>query len=422
VNFAGNNGASPLASLVQGTDGNLYGVTFEGGANNYGTAYKITPGGTLTTLYSFDISDGRYPSAALVQSANGRFYGTAQEGGANLSGAIFRMTASGSPMALHSFDIGDGSLPAAGLIQDANNQVFYGTAREGGAYKYGTVFGITPAGVLTTLHNFRGIDGANPDGNLIQGDDGTFYGTTENGGANCLPNGCGAIFRITPGGTLTTLHSFNRTDGALPEAGLFQAVDGNFYGTTVSGGAGNYGTVFRLTPRGVVTTLHSFDGNDGAYPFSQLIQGTDGELYGTTTTTIFRITSSGALTTLYTFDYSPNGGGPSCGLVQATDGNFYGTTLGGGTSNLGTVFSLSSGLGPFVRTLPASGKVGSTVKILGTDLTGAARVDFNGIAATFTVVSLSLITTIVPSSASAGAVQVVTPDGTLSSNVPFLVR
>jgi len=308
ASFDGANGASPLAALVQGTDGNLYGVTFEGGINSYGTVFKITPGGTLTTLHSFDTSDGGYPSAALVMAANGRFYGTSQEGGVYLSGTIFRMNAPGTPMTLHSFDIGDGDSPTAGLIQDAANEAFYGTAWEGGKYRYGTVFGITPAGVLTTLHNFRGTDGANPDGNLVQADDGTFYGITENGGANCLPSGCGAIFRITPDGRLTTLHSFNRTDGAYPEAGLLQATDGDFYGTTVSGGAGNYGTVFKITPRGVLTPLHSFDGNDGAYPYSQLIQGTDGELYGTTTTTIFRITSSGALTTLYTFDYSPNGG------------------------------------------------------------------------------------------------------------------
>jgi len=141
--------------------------------------------------------------------------------------------------------------------------------------------------------------------------------------------------------------------------------------------------------------------------------------------TVFKITPSGMLTTLYSFCLRvgcPDGSDPAQGLVQDTNGYFYGTTGGGGANNFGTVFSLSVGLGPFVKTQPASGKVGAAVKILGTNLTGATSVTFNGTAALFAVVRPSLITTTVPAGASSGKVQVITPGGTLSSNVPFRVR
>jgi uncharacterized repeat protein (TIGR03803 family) len=253
---------------------------------------------------------------------------------------------------------------------------FYGTTIRGGAYRLGTVFSITAMGMLTTLHSFDGTDGANPYGKLAQATDGSFYGTTEAGGANGRG---GTVFKITSSGVLTTLHSFDGTDGANPYAELIQGTDGKFYGTTYYGGTNHEGTVFRITPGGMLTTLHSFAGHptDGAHPTG--------------------------------------------GLIQDTDGSFYGTTNWGGAHARGTVFSLSVGLGPFVETHPTSGLVGKEVKILGTNLTGSTSVAFNGTAATFTVVSKSEITTTVPTGATTGTVQVVTPSGTLSSNVPFRV-
>src|SRR5450759_4522754 len=149
----------------------------------------------------------------------------------------------------------------------------------------------------------------------------------------------------------TVLHAFAGSDGQLPFAGLMQAGDGNFYGTTYQGGTGDAGTVFKITPAGALTTLHSFVGSDGSAPYAGLVQGTDGNFYGTTHSggtsalgTVFKITPGGTLTTLHSFAVSEGqfpyaeGEGPYAGLVQGSDGNFYGTAVSGGTSGNGTVF------------------------------------------------------------------------------------
>jgi uncharacterized repeat protein (TIGR03803 family) len=402
--FDGTDGGQPRAGLVQATNGDLYGTTGSGGVNNNaecsyfgtgcGTVFKITPSGTLTTLYSFcaqsGCTDGYYPNAGLVQATNGDLYGTTAYG-PNCPG------------------VGPGC---------------------------GTVFKITPNGALTTLYSFgsQSGGGTNPTAGLVQASNGDFYGTTLNGGAG----GNGTVFKITPSATLTTLYSFcsqsGCPDGSDPEAGLVQAANGDFYGTTRVGGTNSGGTVFRITPGGTLTTLYSFCSQsactDGSSPQSALVQATNGDLYGTTGYggngygTIFKITPSGELTTLYSLcsqSACTDGEYLVAALVQDTNGTFYGTTSSGGANGDGTVFSMSVGLGPFVETQTTSGKVGAAVKILGSDLTGATSVSFNGTAATFTVVSRYLITTTVPAGATTGKVQVVTPSGTLSSNVPFRV-
>ena len=260
-----------------------------------------------------------------------------------------------------------GALPVAGLVQ-ASDGNFYGTTTLGGSSgdcSYpdvggcGTVFKLTPSGTLTTLYSFCSqpncADGGWPDGGLVQATDGNFYGTTSRGGvsSNCpgpYVSGCGTVFKITPSGTLTTVYSFNYTDGSEPWAGLVQGTDGSFYGTTEWGGTYGHGTVFKITPDGTLTTLHSFNYADGSSPLGALVQATDGNFYGTTEEggaagpgTVFRITPSGALTTLRSFDGS-DGEYPN-GLVQASDGNFYGTTGGGGANcspyGCGTVFKIT---------------------------------------------------------------------------------
>ncbi|HVI08759.1 MAG TPA: choice-of-anchor tandem repeat GloVer-containing protein, partial [Candidatus Binatia bacterium] len=399
----------PAAPFVQGTNGGFYGTTAAGGVNDEGTVFEMTSAGTLNTLYSFcsqpGCSDGAVANAGLIQATDGNLYGTTDAGGDNNFGTIFRITPAGSLTTLYRFcsapGCSDGANPSAGLMQ-ASDGAFYGTTAVGGAYGAGTVFKITTAGTLATLASFAGANGNDPAfGSLIQGVNGNFYGTTISGGANTacgIVSGCGTVFSMTPGGQLTTIYSFcaqpNCADGTELFGGLVLGADGELYGITALGGANNYGTVFKLTKQGALKTLHSFDFSDGAYPEAALIQGTDGKFYGTTSNggahgdagTVFEITSHGELTTLYDFCAEAgctDGTGPFEGLMQATNGEFYGTTFSGGTSSnciggCGTAFSLETGLAPFVSTRPSSGRAGSRVIILGNNLSGATAVSFNG--------------------------------------------
>jgi uncharacterized repeat protein (TIGR03803 family) len=325
----------PLAGLVEATDGQFFGTTAGGGPCGVGTVFKITAAGTFTILHSFDCSDGCEPVAGLIQASDGAFYGTTSIGGMVGAGTVFRITAAGAFTTLHSFENSstEGARPLAGLIQ-ASDGDFYGTTFEGGARSGGTVYKITAAGAVTTLYSFEtgGIDGSRPEAGLIQANDGDFYGTTGSDGAGF----CGTVFKITAAGTLTTLHPFGQsTDGCSPRAGLIQASDGNLYGTTSRFGSAGAGTVFKITTSGALTTLHSFGGgiSEGTSPVAGLIQASDGNLYGTTESggaffngTIFKITGAGTLTTLYSFaPFGIRGALPVAGLIQATDGNLYGT-------------------------------------------------------------------------------------------------
>jgi len=275
--FNGTNGIAPFAPLAQGLDANLYGTTYAGGAYGNGTVFRITTAGTLKTLHSFcstsGCPDGSSPAAGLVLATTGYFYGMTQVGGANDIGSIFQIKPTGKLTTLYSFcalaNCPDGAQPVAGLIQGTDGN-FYGTAMDGGANgNDGTVFqyrDIQPSG-LTTLHSFCALpgctDGAFPEAGLVQATDGNFYGTTETSGANLR----GTVFRITPAGVLTTLYAFcaspNCADGSAPYTQLVQATaDGNFYGTTITGGTssncnGGCGTVFKITPGGTLTTLHT---------------------------------------------------------------------------------------------------------------------------------------------------------------------
>jgi uncharacterized repeat protein (TIGR03803 family) len=444
LDFNGTNGQYPEAALVQGTEGSFYGTTLQGD----GTVFSITPNGTLTTLFSFDDTDGADPYAGLVQGTDGNFYGTTAVGGG--LGSAFKITPGGILTTLYNFcqdpHCTDGNTIQAGLVEGTDGN-FYGTTEMGGGGDAceagcGTVFKLTPSGVLTTLHRFEGPDGEYPEASLIQATDGHFYGTTTFAGGN---GEGGTVFEITPGGTLTTIYNFcslpGCIDGIVPN-GLVQASNGDFYGTA-EGGANGYGEVFKLISSGALTVIYSFcplsNCTDGSQPEAGLVLGTDGNFYGpaslggeTTSNctegcgTLFKITPSGALTVLHSFDYT-DGYRPIGGLIQGTDGTFYGNTLFGGSnstceSGCGTVYSLSVGLRPFVETQPTSGVVGAAVKILGTNLSGATSVTFNGTAATFRVVSGSLITTTVPTGATTGTVQVVTPSRTLTSNTRFTVN
>jgi uncharacterized repeat protein (TIGR03803 family) len=464
ASFDGTDGSQPVASLTQGFDGNFYGTTSAGGASataycsftGCGTVFEMTPGGTLSTLYNFctanaECTDGMFSYTRLVQAADGNFYGTTDSGGTDLGGTAFKMTPGGTLATLHSFDMSEGADPGS-LVQFLGS--FYGVTKFG-ANGYGTAFKMTRAGAVTTLHNFDNTDGSHPIA-LVQGTDGNLYGLTSQGGnLACtyleLP-GCGTVFKMTPEGALTTLYSFcsqaNCTDGAGPTT-LIQGTDGSLYGTTYAGGNPTCtdlegvigcGTVFKITPAGVFTTLFTFchqtncttEGSfDGSQPRA-LLQATDGNLYGVAggggdrrcnngygCGTIFKLTVADALTTLYSFQ-GADGLQPTS-LMQATNGTFYGATVNGGAAGDGTVFSLSVGLGPFVAFTLDAGKAGQSGPILGQGLTGTTGVSVNGMPASFTIVSDTYIQATVPAGATSGYVTVTTPSGTLTSNVPFHV-
>jgi uncharacterized repeat protein (TIGR03803 family) len=362
---------------------------------------------TETNLYSFvgSPTDGANPHAGLVQGTDGYFYGTTSGGGTYGDGTVFRINPDGTYTNLYSFagSPNDGSGPTR-LVQGTDSS-FYGTTSGGGMYSNGIVFRISPNGTYTNLYSFADSpnDGNQPWAGLVQGSDGNFYGTTSGGGTY----GDGTVFRISPSGTYTNLYSFvgSPTDGSLPAAGLVQGSDGNFYGTTVLGGAGTQyapdggGTVFRISPSGTETILYSFGSSlsDAFYPYAGLLQGSDDNFYGTASDggtyangAVFRISPSGTYTNLYSFGSSLSyGWDPQAGLLQGSDGNFYGTTYFGGNTYLnsgdgvGTVFRIStSGIYTTLYSFgsqtndgarPAAGLVqGSDGNFYGTTLDGGA--------------------------------------------------
>lgn len=375
VHFSGDSGttkgASPVGRLSLGGDGNFYAMTYGGGSRGEGTAFKVTPAGELTTLVEFEhrgiTSAGATPWGELAEGADGHLYGMTSEGGTAWGGTIFKMSPAGAVTKLVDFTsngpTNKGNLPYGSLMR-ASDGHFYGCTSRGGVLGYGTVFRLTPEGVLTTLVEFSNNGTSNrgnsPRDRLVEGPDGALYGTTYAGGL-----GFGTVFQVTTGGTLTTLVEFTNTTGGSfrghsPDAGLVLATDGNFYGTTYSGGTYDRGTVFRMTPAGVLTTLVDFTNyglsNKGSRPQGGLVQGPDGSLYGVTNQggtagqtagpgTVFKMTLAGALTTLVTFvddNLDPRGRYPVGGLVLAADGSFYGqTSQGGGTSGKGTVFRVT---------------------------------------------------------------------------------
>lgn len=402
--------------VIEGSDGNFYGTTGPFGIESGGTIFELTPSGTLTTLHQFcpnmdpnlgHCLDG-YAPGGVIEGSDGNFYGTAASGGANTdrgggsTGTLYMVTPSGTFTTLYAFcarvdpsteNCLDGELPD-GVIEGSDGN-FYGTTIEGGLYAFGgarpagTVFEMTPSGVLTTLYSFCSkqdvstvtcLDGEEPAG-LTEGSDGNFYGITQIGGQFGTDTGGGTVFKVTPSGTFATLYSFcsqkdvttgNCLDGNGP-TGAIEGSDGNFYGTTSSGGAHNDGTVFKLTPSGTLTTLYSFcskgDANihdclDGVDPGAGLIEGSDGNFYGTTNAggefgvetnggTAFMITPSGAFTSLYSFcsRENPNsitdcldGAHPDAGVIEGSDRNLYGITAVGGVNGdfgAGTVFKLA---------------------------------------------------------------------------------
>jgi|GEM_PF-2555312 len=323
------------------------------------------------TVFSFDYTNGSNPNG-LVLGANGPLFGTTQFGGTNgNSGTVFSMSPDGVVTTLHCFAATEGGNPQTGLVQRQYDGDLYGTTSSGS----GAAFRVTTNGTLTTLLSLGGSDGSNPS-TLIEGSDGNFYGTTRLGAND---SGWGSVFQLTFNGRFTTLWAFADGDnGAFPQAALVEGSDRDFYGTTSEGGTNNAGTIFRITAEGALTNLYSFTGGDDGYlPLGALIQGRDGDVYGTTAYggtyntqgegygTVFKISSGGVLTTLASFA-GTNGAYPQAGLVQGADGAFYGTTSQGGAS-LGDANSLNGlGYGTVFR-IDAAGALSLLVSFNGTN-------------------------------------------------------
>jgi uncharacterized repeat protein (TIGR03803 family) len=332
------------------------------------TGTTPTEAQTLTTLYTFlGSSDGGEPAAGLVMNAHGDLYGTTSQGGKQGSGTVFEVTPQGTESVLYSFCLksgcSDGSLPLYGsLVMDSQGNL-YGTTIEGGSYKRGTVFKVTPSGAEIVLHSFpfigltselhpRPKDGESPYGGLVLDAQGNLYGATSNGGAYDQ----GMIFKVAQTGEETVLYAFaGGSDGAAPWGSLVFDGKGNLYGTTTAGGEYGQGTVFELTSTGKETVLHSFAGPpDGALPIGNLIFDAQGNLYGTTEIgspyectgygcgTVFKLAPNGTETILHNFTGGADGAFPSGGLIVDADGNYYGTAGRGGGYDHGTVFEITS--------------------------------------------------------------------------------
>jgi uncharacterized repeat protein (TIGR03803 family) len=474
-------GQGPFAELIQGADGNYYTTTSAGGTGicpggiggqtqGCGTVVKITSKGKLSVVYSFpfDAATQTAPSgtdvlAGLVQGPDGNFYGTAGYGGTQGScpltfftnlgcGTVFRLTPKGSIKLLHSFCGSNGCNPVEGAVP-IGRMIFgrdgklYGTTNSGGVangiFNSGTIFRISRSGQFETLHVFSGNagteDGANPVGGLIQASDGNFYGTTAHGGVS----GSGSIFKMTPTGSITVLHSFSSSDanGQFPQSALIEASDGNLYGTCYEGGANGVGTIFRVSKSGTFHKVYDFNlaaGNLGYDPTAGVIQASDGNLYGTTSTggatgsgAVYKVTLAGVSSPIASFDSSTNGNLPQDVLLQGSDGNFYLTAQQGGGLNShgfgdrGTIASIASKLKPLTPTVagfsPAKGKVGAKITIRGSSFVGASAVRFNGTPANFTVEGSGFIAATVPNGATSGPISVTTPAGTANSKKNFVV-
>ena len=432
-------GSAPESGLSLGTDGDLYGATLYGGNGN-GLLFKIsTTGGPPTILYTFGASEPGGAYGAPVQGKMNTFYGVTSYSRA------YSITSSGTFTWLPHATPGASYAPLI-LATDGN---FYGTTGNGGL-GYGTVFRMSSTGAIKIIYNFDSTHGATPVGPVVQGKDGNLYGTTSYGGSA----GGGVVFKLSMAGAVTVLHDFDAsstTDGFQPNGGLVAGTDGNFYGITTLGNAGSapYGTLFKITKTGAYALLHAFDSTHGAAPKSTPMQHTNGFVYGETYgggnngSGVFYSWNAAIPTFVSLVGFPANTAGQAVEILgqgltgttsvkfgtgsasfnfvsdtyitavvpaDGTTGNITVTTPGGILTSAQT-FKVIPVLSSFI---PASGPVGTTVTITGSGFIGTTRVTFGSVKATHYNVNSAgtQITATVPTGAVTGNIAVTTPGGT----------
>jgi uncharacterized repeat protein (TIGR03803 family) len=366
-NFNSSTGQFPSGTLAVDGSGTVYGTTGGGGTDGIGTVFSLTRTGTFTTLVDLDESTtGIQPAGGVMLDASGTLFGTTSRGGALAGGTVFSLTTSGTFNVLRNFGLVNGATPTSKLVEDASGTLF-GTAGN-------VVYSLTKSGTYTQLHDFGQANSS--DSGVVMDASGTLFGTTNAGG----DFGAGSVFSLTTSGLYTTLASLPANNFGFNELYGSLALDasGTLFGVTTYDGTNGLGTLYSLTSTGTFTTLLNFDGSNGSIPLQGLIVDASGTLFGTTLLggtsnfgTVFSLTKSGVFTTLVNFDGS-NGREPARGnLFVDALGTLYGTTTQGGTSNFGTVFSITNsgfdvgGTGPIPE--PASW----AMLIAGFGLTGA---------------------------------------------------
>lgn len=369
--FENANGAVPLGSSMQASDGKLYGMTSKGGRNGAGVIFSFDPSSFSYTITNLAFVDGSYPNGSLLKASDGKLYGTTNNGGNNFRGVIFSLDPSdGTFVKLWDFDDANGTNPGS-LIQ-AKDGKLYGMTSFGGNSNKGVIFSFDPiSSTYTNLKNFDNIDGGTPFGNLMQAKDGKLYGMTTGGGSS----GNGVIFSFNlASSAYLKLKDFNFTDGASPYGSLIQARDGKLYGMTHGGsqdGGGVGGVIFSFDPSTFTyLKLKDFDYLTGANPFGSLMQASDGKLYGATDIgglkefgVIFSFDiSTSTYTNLKDFD-NIDGSRPRSTLMQASDGKIYGTTWSGGTSDVGVIFSFEPLTSAFTKLKDYNGANGANPDI-----------------------------------------------------------
>lgn len=433
LSFNTTNGSFPADTTpVQGRDGLIYGMANAGGTFSYGTIWAQSVSGTFwRVLYNFDFTTGAFPQGGLMLGTDGKLYGVTPEGGTNpgggANGVVFKITTGGEYTVLHNFAGGtDGCIPEAPPIEATDGNL-YGTTSNCGDFGQGTAYKIKRDGTFTSIHQFTGNEGRTVFAPLMQAIDSNLWGTAYEGGKN----GCGTVFKMSTGGAVLNSLSLACDAESGPHSQLIQTANGDIYGTAVGGGLG-YGAIFKLTSNGVLSTVYQFlgppTGADFSSPTGGIMQANDGNFYGTTLYGgansqggIYSVSGT-TYAHVYDFGHSPLINQVTSGLVQHTNGKFYSAAGTGGKNSVGSVFKLDLGLGAFVALVKNVGRVGTTVQVLGQGFSGTSSVTFNGVAASaFTIVSDTYLAAVVPTGASTGPVVVTTPGGVLTSNRNFRV-